>query len=78
MNLRENFYVEAPVWDDGKFYFLCVDFSEKTIQIYCYYPEDKKLELIDKLPLDCVKDCYNLKLHVSPLMIGRDANECVF
>jgi len=76
--LRENFYVEAPVWDDGKFYFLCVDFSKKTIQIYCYYPEDKKLELIEKLPLDCVKDCYNLKLNVSPLMLGRDANECVF
>ena len=28
--LRENFYVDAPVWDDGKFYFLCVDFSKVT------------------------------------------------
>ena len=30
------------------------------------------------MPLDCVKDCYNLKLHVSPPMLSRDANECVF
>lgn len=77
-SLKPNFYVEAPVWNDGNFYFLCVDFSEKIIQIHCYYPENKELKLIDKLPLDCVRDCYNLKIHTSPLMLSRDPNNCSF
>ena len=47
--LRENFYVEAPVWDDGKFYFLCVDFS---IQF-------KYIVIIQKIKnLNLLKNCH--------------------
>lgn len=73
--LRENLYVEAPVWDEGRLYFLAVDFSRKDIRIYSYEPEGEELKQLACLSLDTVKDCYNLMLKVSPVMLCRDGNE---
>ena len=74
---RENLYIENPVWDNGKLFFLSVDFSKKTIEINRYIPDNKKIELIKELPLDIVKDCYNLMLKISPIMLCREANDGV-
>lgn len=75
---RENLYVESPVWDDGKIFFLSVDFCEQIIQISRYFPEERRLEIIKELPLDTVEDCYNLTLKTSPLILCRDANKEVY
>lgn len=76
--LRENLYVESPIWDNGKIYFLSVDFSMNLIQIHCYFPEERRLESIKELPLDVVEDCYNLRLETTPLMLCRSGNNGFF
>ena len=73
--LQENRYIEGPVWDNGKLYFLSVDFNIQRIQIYSYLPNVEIIELIKELPLGIVKDCYNLMLKVSPITLTRDENE---
>lgn len=69
--IKENTYVERPVWNNGELSFLVVDFNEQVIQIYSYLPEDRKLNKIIEMPLTVVEDCYNLRLEVSPLMLLR-------
>lgn len=76
--LRENLYIDSPVWDNGKLFFLSVDFDERLIYISCYFPEEKRLETIKVLPLDIVEDCYNLILQSSPPMLYRDGKDGVF
>lgn len=73
--LRENVYVEAPLWDEGLFYFLAVDFTKQEIQICSYEPEARSRRQLVRLPLSTVKDCYNLMLKPSPVMLCRDGNE---
>ncbi len=73
--LQENRYIEGPVWDNGKLYFLSVDFTIQRIQIYSYLLNEEIIELIKELPLGIVKDCYNLMLKVSPITLTRDENE---
>lgn len=76
--LKENIYIESPVWDDGKLFFLRVDFCKQVLQIKSYFPENQKLETLKELPLNIVADCYNLGLETSPLMLYRQANDEVF
>lgn len=76
--LRENLYIESPIWDNDKIFFLSVDFYEQTIQINCYFPSERRLEMIKKLPLDTVENCYNLMLKTSPPMLCRDSNNGVY
>lgn len=72
--LEENVYVEQPVWDNGKLYFLRVDFIKQIIQIYSYFSDNQMLEIEKELPLGSVEDCYNLMLKVSPIMLCRAAH----
>lgn len=76
--LKENVYIQKPIWDNGKLYFLSVDFHKRKIQIYIYFPDSRKIEMIKELPLGAVKDCYNLMLKVSPLMLYRGANDGIY
>lgn len=76
--LRENVYIEDPVWDNEKIFLLIVDFSEQIIEINCYFPDEQRIEIIKKLPLNIVEDCYNLKLKTSPLMLCRDTNNGIY
>jgi hypothetical protein len=75
--LRENLYIESPIWDNEKIYFLGVDFYKQIIQINCYFLNERRLEMIKELPLEIVEDCYNLMLKTTPLMLCRDANNGV-
>ena len=75
--LQENRYIKEPVWDNGKLYFLSVDFNIEKIQIYSYLPNEEIIEMIKELPLGIVKDCYNLMLKVSPITLTREENECI-
>ncbi|OUP62864.1 hypothetical protein B5F13_12045 [Drancourtella sp. An177] len=70
---RENVYYERPVWDKDCFGILSVDFSEGRIDIYTYCPGNAA-EILATLPLTSVKDCYNLKVEMSPWTLGRQAD----
>ena len=72
--IRENVYYEEPKWDNGCFGILEVDFSSETIRLYTYVPGGKA-EILVTLPLSAVKDCYNLKLDVSPWTISRQTDD---
>lgn len=69
--MRENIYVEKPVFLDGNIYFLEVDFDE-----------DKSIEDIKhveaEISLSEVEDCYNLMLKIAPVMITRGGNDGCF
>lgn len=73
--IQENVYVEKPIWNNGEFNFLVVDFQEKIIRITKYIPENEKLEIVTELSLVEVEDCYNLMLETTPLTLGRSGNE---
>jgi hypothetical protein len=75
---KENVYIEQPIWDKGTLYFLGVDFYKQKIQIYSYFPDNQRLEMIKELPLGIVEDCYNLMLKVSPLMLCRAGNNGIY
>lgn len=71
--IKENVYYEDPLWDNGRFGILAVDFTEKKIILYTYVPGEKP-EILVALPLSEVKDCNNLKLEISPWTIGRQSD----
>jgi hypothetical protein len=73
--IQGNVYVEKPIWNNGIFNFLVVDFHEELIKIKKYIPEKQKLEVITELSLSEVEDCYNLKLETTPLTLGRSGND---
>ncbi|GAA0783727.1 hypothetical protein [Hathewaya limosa] len=77
-NTQANVYVNKPIWDNGKFGILVVDFNLKKIFIYHYLPESNKLKEIAEIPLSTVKDCYNLILDSSPLILGRSENNGIY
>ena len=77
-SLKENVYVEKPIWNKEKLCFLVVDFNQKIAKI-CEYDWNKNVtRWIDEVSLTEVKDCYNLRLEVSPLMLGRSGQEGFF
>lgn len=74
-SVQENVYVERPIFEKGIFYFLSVDFSKEIAQIIAYTPDGGETSLIAQVSLDEIEDCYNLKLEVSPLTLGRSDRE---
>lgn len=73
--LQENIYVEKPVYADNCFYFQVVDFTRSMVEIFQYKPITNALHLMAEINLTEIKDCYNLRLEVSPVMLGRSGNE---
>lgn len=67
---QKNVYYENPVWDKECFGILSVDFSAHKIILYTYIPGETP-EILHSLSLDEVEDCYNLKLEMSPWILGR-------
>ena len=68
-------YFGSPAWEDGKVYILMVDFPRKTISLFQYDHDLGKTTLTAEIPLGAVKDCYNLMLAQSPLMMIRQGAE---
>lgn len=66
-----NQYCGDPKYIDGRICFLLVDFAESTIHIKAFDAENKNVSTIDTIPLGEVKDCYNLAVDGSPLMVTR-------
>lgn len=74
-SMQENVYVDAPVFLDGKLYFLVVDFNSRCMRIAAFDCESKETGDVAELSLDEVEDCYNLRLHVEPIMLVRYAQD---
>ena len=68
-------YFGIPVYVDGAIYILLVSFKEKKVCIYQCSQDMDNTVLIVELPLNIVKDCYNLKIDGNPLMLTRQGGE---
>ena len=75
---KENQYFGNPAYIDGKIYILLVNFEEKAIRVLQYAYDKENLVLIVEIPLCEVKDCYNLNLDASPLMLTRQSDDNQF
>ena len=73
-----NQYFGLPAYVNGSVYILRVAFEEKKIRVYQCSADMYETVLIVELPLSKVKDCYNLKLDGSPLMLTRQGAENLF
>ena len=51
-----------------------VDFPNETIRIVRFDCKNHQVSIHTELPLSSVKDCYNLQLHISPLMLSRQSS----
>ena len=89
--MRENIYVEKPVFLDGNIYFLEVDFDKKIMSLIYIDSEelisgdfDEDISIVDikhveaEISLSEVEDCYNLMLKIAPVMITRGGNDGYF
>ena len=52
---------------------LDVDFTNGTIRIVRFDCNDHQVSIHTELPLSSVKDCYNLQLHISALVLSRQS-----
>ena len=68
MATKKNSCFGKPVYHDGDIYLLAVDFAASKIEIYRW---NKDLSALGSLSLDEIEDCYNLMLHVKPLVLAR-------
>lgn len=73
--LKENIFVDEPVYWGGKLYFLSVDFHTRKMQIISFDEKSHEKNVVVELSLDEVEDCYNLMLHVAPVFLTREAND---
>ncbi len=75
---REGQYFGRPCFWDGSVYALLVDFPQGEILICRCAADMASAEVCVRLPLDTVKDCYNLALHAAPLTLTRQGHENTF
>ncbi len=68
---KEGHSCAEPVFLDGGIYIPDVDFSGGLIRILRFDCISRRMRTFMKLPLSAVRDCYNLKLHISPLSLTR-------
>ena len=71
--LTKNVYIESPVYSGKRnsFGLLRYDFNIRIIQMYEYFIEDKKLELITELPFKEGGDFVNLRIEKEPFMLVK-------
>ena len=67
--------MDTPVYFDGMIYFLIVNFAEQAIRIFRFDCHSHETAIHMELPLDAVKNCYNLKLHIRPLCLTRQGDD---
>lgn len=75
IKLDKSRYFGMPAYVDGVIYILLVSFKEKKVCIYQCSQDMDNTVLIVELPLNIVKDCYNLKIDGNPLMLTRQGGE---
>ena len=68
-------YFGRPLFYENKIILLVADFPEKQLRILSYDPETEAISTLATLPRSITKDCYNLQLMLSPLMLVRQGQE---
>ena len=68
---QDGCYFGKPIYYDNHIVILLVDFNNQLIKIEQYDEKSSIISTIVSIPLNEVKDCYNLMLHTSPLMLTR-------
>ena len=84
--IRENIYVEKPVFLNGKIYFDSEelissnfeDGKESNEEKFCNISIEDIKHVEAEISLSEVEDCYNLMLKISPMMITRAGNDGYF
>lgn len=71
-------YLGRPVYHGGQVVLLLVDFPKEAIRILTFHEAEKTTVPLAVLPLSIAKDCYNLMLEASPLMLTRSAHDNKF
>lgn len=69
--VKQGAYFSEPVYADGGICFLNVDFSQARMQILRFDCAEHGVEPVTELPLNAVRDCYNLGLDIAPLTLRR-------
>lgn len=67
----EGHYSEKPVFFEEGIFIIDVDFPKQSIKIVRFDCNEHNVSIHVELPLSSVKDCYNLQLHITPLMLSR-------
>ena len=75
---KQGQYLGRPVYYNGKIVLLLADFPQKKIKILLYDAKPEELTVLTELPRSVVKDCCNLMLEISPLMLTRRGNDGKF
>ena len=75
---QDNCYFGYSAIEKDKLYILQVNFEKSLINIFCFDTNSQNLSLVVSILLTEAKDCYNLILHTSPLMLTRDNNDNKF
>lgn len=71
-------YFGKPVYDNGFVMLLQIDFVKEIIFIFRFEAVLNNVVKVAELPLCIVKDCYNLCLHISPVMLTRQSSDNYF
>ena len=74
----KNQYFGLPAFIDGIIYILLVDFDEKVARLFNFSSELNEINIKAEIPLHDAKDCYNLNINGSPVMVTRQGAEIVF
>lgn len=75
---KENQYFGDPAFIEGEIYILLVNFDKKIIQLIQCAQDMETLTVITEIQLNEMKDCYNLRIDGSPLMITRQGGDNLF
>lgn len=78
ISAREGQYFGRPIFYEGKIQILVADFPKGSLDICQYDDAAGRIAEAVTLPLSAVKDCYNLLLRQSPLMLTRQGNDGKF
>lgn len=75
---EKNQYLGLPAYIEGVIYILLVDFDKKLIRLFQCSSDLNDIYVKAEIPLDEVKDCYNLNINGSPVMVTRQGAENLF
>ena len=75
LSAKLNTVAGEPVYHEGRISFPVVDFAAGEIRISTFDCGSAETEEAAAMPLDSVKDCYNLRLFGSPLTLTRQGND---
>lgn len=72
---RDGVYFGEPVCEDGKLALLLADFPAGELKILSVDGDTGKTEVVASIPRGDIEDCYNLRLHTSPLTLSRQQGD---